>query len=146
VALSEECTVFSIAEDALQFVTCFVNVWNAHDETHFYGVLKMQSRYPPNTRAVAPVALFSALHCALVDRTKDTWFVLRFRSTAIAEPITVRDFLNSVTSLWKLIRRLHVELQWRCECANLMHTNVAAIAKNHFVSVFSELAAKKNIK
>ena len=99
--MSEECTVFSIAEDALQFVTCFVNVWNAHDETHFYGVLKMQSRYPPNTRAVAPFALFRAFHRALINWAKHTRLFLGSDSTTIAEPFTFRDFEDAITGLGK---------------------------------------------
>jgi hypothetical protein len=59
----------------------------------------MHFRYPPNTRAVAPAALLSAFHRALIDWAKYTRFIFSFDGTAITEPITIRDSEYAIASL-----------------------------------------------
>jgi hypothetical protein len=92
---------------------------------------------------MAPVALFSALHSALINRTKDTWLVLCFYSAAIAEPITVRDADDAVASLSKRVSSSFLSRQSQSD--NLVDTNVAVVTKNHLISRFSELAGAKVI-
>jgi hypothetical protein len=52
---------------------------------------------------MAPAALFSALHGALIYRTKNTGFVLRFHNATITEPIAIRNVDDTIASIWKYV-------------------------------------------
>ena len=59
----------------------------------------MHFGYPPNTRDMAPISLLRSLHRAFIHGAKDTRFILCFDSAAITEPISVRNFQNSIARL-----------------------------------------------
>jgi hypothetical protein len=59
--------------------------------------------YPPNAGAVAPVALFSAFHCSLINWAKNTRFILDVGGTTITEPIAVGNIDNTITRLKNIL-------------------------------------------
>jgi hypothetical protein len=59
--------------------------------------------YPPNTGAVAPMPLFSAFHCSLINWAKNTRFILDVGGTTITEPIAVRNIHNAITRLKNIL-------------------------------------------
>ena len=92
-------TIVGFAEYAFETETTSGHIRNTHYWTHCYGVFEMHFRYPPNTRAVAPFALFRAFHRALINWAKHTRLFLGSDSTTIAEPFTFRNFEDAVTGL-----------------------------------------------